>query len=234
MHRRSLFVVSLFVGHLSACGDSLRCGEGTRRQGDECVASSQAGAAPGAGSRDQATPTSGAAGGAAGAAESDPTPPSASCGAPGQSTPGQPGDPCANAGCPAIAECRSDGTWGECVCAPGWEPTCGNGIIEPGETCEGADLGGWSCATLLGTEGILGCSDRCHLDQTTCARDRPAVNNCPAPSECRTIEGGGDRTYCVEPDTGRPPVCNDDDTCPYGICNHTGTMWPCLLPCTSG
>lgn len=46
--------------------------------------------------------------------------------------------------------------------------TCGNGEIEPGETCDGAALDGQTCASLGFVGGTLGCSIWCVLDGTSC------------------------------------------------------------------
>src|SRR5206468_4165417 len=40
--------------------------------------------------------------------------------------------------------------------------TCGNGVLEPGEECDGYDLGGASCADQGGV-GFAYCTNDCHL-----------------------------------------------------------------------
>lgn len=45
---------------------------------------------------------------------------------------------------------------------------CGDGIIQPGEECEGADLNGQSCESLGFTGGTLACDANCLLDKTQC------------------------------------------------------------------
>jgi cysteine-rich repeat protein len=50
--------------------------------------------------------------------------------------------------------------------------TCGNGAIDIGETCDGANLAGQTCATVLGHPGATGtltCSPSCTLDSSACA-----------------------------------------------------------------
>jgi hypothetical protein len=49
-------------------------------------------------------------------------------------------------------------------------PVCGNGVIETGEQCDGANLGGNSCTTLgLGfTGGTLACGGSCQFDTSGC------------------------------------------------------------------
>jgi cysteine-rich repeat protein len=51
-------------------------------------------------------------------------------------------------------------------------PDCGNGAIDAGEQCDGANLAGQTCATVLGqpsATGTLGCTAGCALDASTCA-----------------------------------------------------------------
>lgn len=47
---------------------------------------------------------------------------------------------------------------------------CGNGVVDAGEACDGADLGGASCASLFGggVTGSLGCSAACAFDTSAC------------------------------------------------------------------
>ncbi len=63
------------------------------------------------------------------------------------------------------------GTGGSAGSTPAIEPdaTCGNGIIEAGEQCDGANLGGETCATLGEGEGTLACdSVMCEFDVSMC------------------------------------------------------------------
>jgi hypothetical protein len=54
--------------------------------------------------------------------------------------------------------------------APGGAlPTCGNDAIDTvGEQCDGADLGGASCATFGLPDGTLACDDACRYDTAEC------------------------------------------------------------------
>jgi hypothetical protein len=91
------------------------------------------------------------------------------------------------------AECRGDVlvTWVEVDCPgrdePGWATrltecpagcdadravcaSCGDGILDPGETCDGADLGGATCASEVGGVGALTCRADCTgFDVSACA-----------------------------------------------------------------
>jgi len=54
---------------------------------------------------------------------------------------------------------------------------CGNGIIEPGEQCEGLNLGGMSCSAFNFTGGTLSCSQLCTFDISQCTVYVPPPNN---------------------------------------------------------
>ncbi len=51
--------------------------------------------------------------------------------------------------------------------------TCGDGVLQGGEQCEGEDLGGVSCSDVIGypTTGSLACGDDCMLDVRGCCGD---------------------------------------------------------------
>ena len=59
------------------------------------------------------------------------------------------------------------------TCGSGEEEIlCGNGAIDIGETCDGNDVGGWTCADIpaLGkyADGFLGCTAQCVLETSAC------------------------------------------------------------------
>jgi alpha-tubulin suppressor-like RCC1 family protein len=45
---------------------------------------------------------------------------------------------------------------------------CGNGEVDPAETCDGSDLDGWSCVTMGYVGGELRCTSQCVFDDTQC------------------------------------------------------------------
>jgi len=57
--------------------------------------------------------------------------------------------------------------------------TCGDGVVGPGEACDGAALGGQTCAGLgLGfTGGALGCAADCRVDASQCTSDSAVTIN---------------------------------------------------------
>src|SRR5919198_2193305 len=58
-----------------------------------------------------------------------------------------------------------------CMCAPG--STCGNGIKDGDEQCDGSDLGAATCASLGYTlDGTLACTEGCGYDTSGCKSQR--------------------------------------------------------------
>ncbi|HUE29308.1 MAG TPA: hypothetical protein VMR79_00430, partial [Verrucomicrobiae bacterium] len=67
------------------------------------------------------------------------------------------------------AVCVPPGSPGECTCAM----TCGTVAgIQPGEDCDGADLGGATCVSLGFGGGTLACSPDCAFDTSQCGPER--------------------------------------------------------------
>lgn len=56
---------------------------------------------------------------------------------------------------------------------PGPPPSCGNGIREAGEGCDGADFGGETCITLGFVGGDLACNPGCTFDTSDCISPPP-------------------------------------------------------------
>ncbi len=48
---------------------------------------------------------------------------------------------------------------------------CGNGLIEPGEQCEGNKLNGKTCGNFCWDRGLLGCNSNCLFDFSGCCSD---------------------------------------------------------------
>ncbi len=114
-----------------------------------------------------------------------------------------------------------DGCDLDCKIEPGWscngEPSvcsnlCGNGTVDPGEDCDGTDLGGQTCASLnQGFEsGTLKCSASCRFDTTECTSpgcgngtvdsgeecdDGNQSNEDGCLNNCRSAECGDGYTY---------------------------------------
>jgi hypothetical protein len=63
--------------------------------------------------------------------------------------------------------------------------TCGNGIKDGAEACDGVDLGGDSCMSLFASTGTLGCEADCSYDVTGCDL-APVVYDISAPNTSST------------------------------------------------
>jgi len=74
----------------------------------------------------------------------------------------------------------------------GTDPNCGNGTLDPGEDCDGVNLGGASCAGLGLGSGTLACTSDCNFDTSSCT-DVPACGNgvIDVPEECDGTDLGG-------------------------------------------
>jgi hypothetical protein len=64
-----------------------------------------------------------------------------------------------------VASCSANDTGG------GGNGPCGNGKLEPGEECDGAQLGSSTCTSLGYTAGTLTCNKSCKLEKTSCCAD---------------------------------------------------------------
>lgn len=123
--------------------------------------------------------------------------------------------------------------------ATGNNTSCGNGVLETGETCDGGDLGGQTCAGLGFESGVLGCATGCAaFDTSNCAGSGPVCGDgeldgaevCDGTNlngeTCvtRGFDAGdlacaaGCLTFDTSGCTGTGPVCGDgeingDETC---------------------
>ena len=98
---------------------------------------------------------------------------------------------------------------GGCSASPGANDNqshaghCGDHKRQPWETCDGLDLGGWTCELLGRSGGELACTSSCQLDLTgcsgcgdgNCAEDEDAVG-CPRDCGVRAI-GTGSAHSCA-------------------------------------
>jgi hypothetical protein len=124
------------------------------------------------------------------------------------------GEECDGEGsCPAGAICVPPGLPDECSCTA---DTCGVVAgVQPGEECDGADLGGASCTSLGFLGGVLGCDPECRFDVGGCRR---------------AICGNG----AVEPDESCDPGGIDGAPPAFGdaTCETLGFPGPGTLTCT--
>ena len=114
----------------------------------------------------------------------------------------------------------------------GTTETCGNGMIDDGEECDGADLGEQDCASLDAGVGLLVCDGSCKYDFSMCEDDVDfddygpctLATDCEA-MICHVFAGNG---TCL-------PACMSGRDCPLlmgaldPVCSIDGF---CLIPCT--
>ena len=100
---------------------------------------------------------------------------------------------CADADCTGTAPC----------------PRCGDDTIDPGEECDGTELGGASCESLGFAGGTLACGALCRFDDADCARLEDCENG---------LDDDGNGAVDCEDD-----ACRGAPPCPYcgdGILNQ--------------
>lgn len=118
-----------------------------------------------------------------------------------------------------LSLCRlPDGLGGWAACDPTFGAAntaqtgdCGDGVVQPGEACDGSDLGGQSCESLGFPDGALACAPDCTLDASTCGSDAAVAIN--------EVESGEDRIelYNAGPQTLDLSgwILTDDDVAGY-------------------
>jgi hypothetical protein len=124
---------------------------------------------------------------------------------------------------------------------------CGNGVIDPGETCDGNDFGGVSCTDLGFDGGTLTCNS-CAVSTSTCTNAaQPGLGQLY--SHCLDSDGcpGLDGCVTVSMMEGDPPydgfctnLCSTDAECSANVggtavpqCNDLMQSY-CELDCSGG
>lgn len=119
--------------------------------------------------------------------------------------------------------------------------SCGNGIIEEDELCDGDNLGNEDCMSLGFAGGELSCSDNCNFDATACTSSVCGNGTAERDEDCDGTDFG--RVNCVDLGFGPGlPMCTaectfDTSSCPtLGEGDSCGTLNPCQndLNCVSG
>ena len=104
-------------------------------------------------------------------------------------------------------------------------PACGDSILDPGEDCDGTDLGGATCESLGLGEGTLRCNTNCTFDTSGCELVPVCGNNVREGNEvCDGHDLGGETCDSLGYYEGGVLGCSDDcmdfDTsgCQGGVC----------------
>jgi hypothetical protein len=138
-----------------------------------------------------------------------------------------------------------DGDTGDGDGEPG--PNCGNGVIDPGETCDGTNFGGVTCVDLGYDQGTLTCIS-CAINTANCSNSaQPGLgqlyshcldaSGCPGLDGCATVSMEGDPDpfdgFCTN-------FCSSDAECFANVggsavprCNNEPDRY-CELDCAGG
>jgi uncharacterized protein DUF1566 len=100
-----------------------------------------------------------------------------------------------------------------CVPAVHGGAYCGDGTIDPGESCEPTDLGGASCTSLGFTSGTLACRPGCTFDTSGCASSPPpgtcGNGTIEIPERCDGADLGGATCTSLGYALGGTLACTD-------------------------
>lgn len=93
---------------------------------------------------------------------------------------------------------------------------CGDGVIEGGEACDGANLGEATCRTQGFDEGTLACSPTCSFDTSACALELCGNGTIDTPEDCDGSDLGAasceSRGYLPGGTLACAADCSFDDT----------------------
>ncbi len=122
--------------------------------------------------------------------------------------------------------------------AGGGVDLCGNGMVDAGEACDGADLAGSDCAELGFDGGTLACSANCSYDTSACVRETCGDGVINGTEDCDGAQLGG-ATCASEGFDGGTLACTagscafdtsgcGDEQCTDGVDNDFDTQIDCL------
>ncbi|HPL25785.1 MAG TPA: hypothetical protein PLV44_09170 [Myxococcota bacterium] len=115
------------------------------------------------------------------------------------------------------------------------EPDCGNGQIDAGEQCDGANLNEQTCETQGFDGGTLSCTSTCQFDTTSCTTiEKAGVGEpCTSNAECESnmclteVFDGYPSGYCVA--DCNPDFSCDDPNASCGIMEKLLCMRSCVI-----
>ena len=115
--------------------------------------------------------------------------------------------------------CKSDCSLDTSQCTT--TASCGNGVIEAGEQCDGSQFSGATCQTFGFAGGQLRCSPTCTIDQSGCSSQAEDCTN--------GLDDDGDSAIdCNDFDCSSNPVCNGSpENCTNGTDDDNDGLTDC-------
>ena len=123
--------------------------------------------------------------------------------------------------------------------------TCGDGKLDPGEACDGADLGAATCESLGWRQGQLACTATCDLDLADCASwgrcgdgvVQDAIEQCDrlqlGGTTCESLGFSGGELTCADGCLFDTSGCEDTGVCGDGELFVANEDCESLLPVTA-
>ncbi len=149
-------------------------------------------------------------------------------------------DPCLGVTCSGHGTCVDDGEGNPaCDCDEGYTASglncrldgnpCGNGVLDPGEECDGANLGGETCATVSTSKpsGVLACGPTCFFDLSGCTTPFCGNGLREGIEECDGTDLGGFDCLDIAGFDGGVLGCSS--TCDLDISGCVASAGPCTL-----
>jgi len=90
---------------------------------------------------------------------------------------------------------------------------CGNGAIDSGEECDGADLGGQDCAGLGYVAGTLACGVDCLFDTSACSNSICGNDTAEGSEQCDGSDDAACPGLCIAAGEAGECSCEADSTC---------------------
>ncbi len=95
---------------------------------------------------------------------------------------------CVDGGCVDVTERVDCAALGQACEAGACVDTCGNGSLQPGESCDGVEFGDATCQSRGFFGGALACTDLCRIDESGCFED-PCADVLCGPAPVDTCDG---------------------------------------------
>jgi len=104
----------------------------------------------------------------------------------------------------------------------GFDPYCGNGVMQIGEECDGADFGTETCATQGFVDGTLVCTQICTIETSQCSLCGNDIIDGGEDCDGTDLAGINNCADAGLGDAGEPVSCATDCTYDYSLCSGCG------------